>query len=64
MPTPTEHKTVQIRILKYTEDIGWTAASRERDQFQNLFRAILHELMIAKTRIVDLDIAHSEPMET
>ena len=64
MPTPTEHKTVQVRILKYTEDIGWTAVSRERDQYPNLFRAILHELMIAKTRIVELDIAHSEPMET
>jgi type I restriction enzyme R subunit len=24
MPTPGEHKTVQARILKYAEEIGWT----------------------------------------
>ena len=24
MPTPTEHKTVQARILEYAQDIGWT----------------------------------------
>ena len=29
MPTPTEHKTVQARILKYAEEIGWTIVSRE-----------------------------------
>ena len=30
MPTPTEHKTVQSRILKYTEAIGWTFVPREQ----------------------------------
>ncbi len=29
MPTPGEHKTVQARILKYAEAIGWTLVSRE-----------------------------------
>ena len=29
MPTPTEHKTVQARILAYAEAIGWTIVSRE-----------------------------------
>ena len=29
MPTPSEHKTVQARILKYAEAIGWTFVSRE-----------------------------------
>lgn len=29
MPTPTEHKTVQARILEYAEAIGWTFVSRE-----------------------------------
>ena len=24
MPAPGEHKTVQARILKYAEEIGWT----------------------------------------
>jgi len=26
---PSEHKTVQARILKYAENIGWTVVSRE-----------------------------------
>ena len=30
MPTPTEHKTVQARILKYAESIGWTFVPREQ----------------------------------
>ena len=29
MPTPSEHKTVQSRILGYAEAIGWTFVSRE-----------------------------------
>ena len=29
MPTPSEHKTVQARILAYAEAIGWTIVSRE-----------------------------------
>jgi type I restriction enzyme R subunit len=29
MPTPGEHKTVQVRILEYAEAIGWTIVSRE-----------------------------------
>ncbi len=29
MPTPSERKTVQARILEYTEAIGWTIVSRE-----------------------------------
>ena len=29
MPTPSEHKTVQARILEYAEAIGWTIVSRE-----------------------------------
>ena len=29
MPTPSEHKTVQARILAYAEAIGWTFVSRE-----------------------------------
>jgi len=28
MPKPGEHKTVQARILGYTEAIGWTIVSR------------------------------------
>ena len=29
MPTPTEHKTVQARILAYAEAIGWTFVSQK-----------------------------------
>ena len=29
MLTPSEHKTVQARILEYAEAIGWTMVSRE-----------------------------------
>ena len=28
MPTPTEHKTVQSRILQYAKEIGWTYIDR------------------------------------
>ncbi|MEJ5351785.1 MAG: HsdR family type I site-specific deoxyribonuclease [Melioribacteraceae bacterium] len=28
MPTPTEHKTVQERILQYAQEIGWTYVDR------------------------------------
>ena len=28
MPTPTEHKTVQARILQYAQEIGWTYVPR------------------------------------
>jgi len=29
MPAPTEHKTVQARILKYAQEIGWTYVPRD-----------------------------------
>jgi len=29
MPTPSEHKTVQTRILAYAVAIGWTFVPRE-----------------------------------
>ncbi len=32
MPTPSEHKTVQARILKYAQDIGWSFVTREEAQ--------------------------------
>ncbi len=30
MPAPSEHKTVQTRILKYAEQIGWTCVPRAK----------------------------------
>lgn len=32
MPTPGKHKTVQARILGYSEAIGWTFVSREEPE--------------------------------
>ena len=32
MPKPGEHKTVQARILKYADEIGWTIVSREESE--------------------------------
>ena len=29
MPRPTEHKTVQARIMKYAQEIGWTFVARD-----------------------------------
>lgn len=29
MPGPTEHKSVQARILKYAQEIGWTNVPRD-----------------------------------
>jgi hypothetical protein len=31
MSTPTEHKTVQARILEYAEAIGWAFVSEEKE---------------------------------
>jgi len=39
MPKPGEHKTVQARILKYAQDIGWTFVSREEAQARRGFTA-------------------------
>ncbi len=37
MPTPGEHKTVQARILKYAEEIGWTFVPREEAETRRGF---------------------------
>ncbi len=34
---PGEHKTVQARILKYAEDIGWTFVPREEAEQRRSF---------------------------
>ena len=39
MPTPGEHKTVQSRILKYAQDIGWTFVPREEAEARRGFDA-------------------------
>ena len=39
MPGPTEHKSVQARILKYAEEIGWTFVSRSEAEERREFNA-------------------------
>lgn len=39
MPKPGEHKTVQSRILKYAEEIGWTIVSRAEAEQRRGFDA-------------------------
>lgn len=37
MPAPSEHKTVQARILKYAQDIGWTFVPRAEAEVRRGF---------------------------
>src|SRR3989338_3630129 len=37
MPAPTEHKTVQARILRYAQEIGWTYVPRAEAERQRGF---------------------------
>jgi len=50
MTTPSEHKTVQARILGYAEAIGWTFVSREEAEQ----RRGLRERGLSSPRIVAL----------
>ena len=34
MSKPSEHKTVQARILAYAQEIGWSLVSREEAEFR------------------------------
>ncbi|MCB1226944.1 MAG: hypothetical protein KDK99_14095 [Verrucomicrobiales bacterium] len=38
-------------------DVAWLLHGRKRQQLQNLFRTLLHELMTAKTRVHKLNIS-------
>ena len=67
MPTPTEHKPVRSRILKYAEAIDWAAVSQKEDEQRRGLpsdiqpancaknRAFLHELLTAKPRVNQLN---------
>ena len=37
MPTPSEHKTVQARILAYAQEIGWLFVSRDEAEARRGF---------------------------
>ena len=68
MPLPGEHKTVQARILAYTQEIGWTYVPRDEAERRRRFlphpcppakraRVMMeHQLMTAQIRVHDLDL--------
>ena len=39
MPAPTEHKTVQARILAYAQEIGWTFVPQAEAEARRGFQA-------------------------
>jgi type I restriction enzyme R subunit len=39
MPTPSEHKTVQARILAYAKEVGWVVVPREEAERRRCFNA-------------------------
>mgnify|MGYP003394626592 CR=1 FL=1 len=65
MATPTEHKTVQTRILAYAQEIGWKYVPREEaerrrgvdpDGITSEDYSMLHQLMTAQIQVHDLDL--------
>jgi len=58
MPTPTEHKTVQSRILQYAQEIGWTyvdrAEAEKRRGFNNESNNIQQQCRTASLYFEDL----------
>ena len=55
MPTPGEHKTVQARILKYAEAIGWTFVSRKEAEQRRGFDPEAPPKERAKSRSIFFD---------
>lgn len=70
MPTPSEYKTAQARILVYAEAIGWSIVpSADSERRQDAYfagqcegsipyvRTRLHKLMTTKTRGHELELS-------
>ncbi len=55
MPTPGEHKTVQARILAYTQEIGWTFVPREEAEQRRGFDPDVPSADRAKNRSLFFD---------
>ncbi len=45
MPKPSEHKTVQARILKYAEKIGWIFVPHEDGEARRGFDPVLKSIL-------------------
>ena len=52
---PGEHKTVQARILKYAQDVGWTVLSREEAEQRRRFDPDMPRKKRAKGRTIFFD---------
>ncbi len=50
MPKPTEHKTVQARILQYAQEIGWTFVPRAEDEEPAVFLQALRKVAEVQER--------------
>jgi type I restriction enzyme R subunit len=57
MPTPSEHKSVQARILEYAKDIGWTYVSRDDAEQRRGFDPEVPAAERAKNRSMFFDDA-------
>ncbi len=55
MPTPSEHKTVQNRILAYAKAIGWTIVPREEVERRRGFDPDAPPAASAKNRSLFFD---------
>jgi type I restriction enzyme, R subunit len=55
MPTPSEHRTVQARILEYAEDIGWAVVPREEAERRRGFDPEVPSADRAKNRSLFFD---------
>ena len=66
MPTPTEHKTVQARILIYAQEIGWTFVSREQaEQRRDIEYAgplVLYFEQLLEAKVREFNPEYNEPV--
>lgn len=60
MPRPSEHKTVQARILEYAAEIGWKFVSREEAERRRNFDSS----MPAKDRVKGKDLYFDELLDS
>ncbi len=67
MSRPTEHKSVQSRILEYATEIGWTFVSRnEAEKYRGIVVSMIHkfrdmqaDISLCKNIFVLIDEARS-----
>jgi len=59
MPTPSEHKTVQARILAYAEAIGWTVVPRDEAELRRGLDPDVPSSDRAKNRSLFFDDVHA-----